>query len=87
MILIKELKSIVSDDDFDKYKDGIQQYIRIIDSFLSLFLYIAEESKISSDLTKIDSIITPESSLMETIDELTNQLKLLSHLNEQNVFY
>lgn len=37
---------------------------------MSLFLFISEEAKISSDLIKVQNLVTPDSSLIDPIKEI-----------------
>lgn len=42
---------------------------------MTLFSYIEEEAKISSDLDKLDNLIRPQSSFMDPIQEIQTQLE------------
>ena len=53
---------------------------------MSLILFIAEDSKSSSDILKIDSIINPDTSFMDPVPTLANHLNNIKKRIDQSIF-
>lgn len=69
-----------------KTERGIKDILIEVETTLHLFMYITEEGKISSDLSKLENIMSKKSALDDRFKDIDSHLEKLNEKSNQSVF-